>query len=571
MPIEIIGLIAYNQPSTEEFFGRWANRSMAHDTEGVAFTERDESVRQQAAEYNHEYRQYQNGLRTDTAFRTRRIAYGVHHQRPPSEQYMIRVKIPYGLATTRQWRTLARVAKNYHSSLHLTTRQAIELHNVSLEATPAVVSALAAEGLSTCDAGGNGIRNVTACPLIGICPRQAFNPVAIMRQFVRGHLNTGIQAPLPKKVKMGVSGCGEDCLGVRSQDIGVVARNRCDQAGFRIYVGGGIGSAPQSGTLFEDFVPAAELGTWMDAIVLSYRIIGERDDRHHARLKWLVADLGMQAFHEFVVRYRNKLVVSENPTDHGTFRRNDEGGSPSASNLSRYSSLLGEWVKQRVWTLSEDQVAVRVPVAGGMMPPDEMSGLAAITENYGSAQLSITTMQEFVIRNIPSVNLPPVYAALHAWGPERMTSVPSLISCAGSPACNLALTRSQDLTQVLRRMMAADADCEQAAQDPRLSVRISGCPHSCSHARVAPLGLIGGSLHVKNLRGSVPVYTIWIGGSEQRECVRVGVPVARIPARRVPEALRRLFHAYVAERKPGEGFEAWSRNRWHLNTEEGEA
>ncbi len=543
-----------------------------HEEDDIAFTGPDPRVTQSAADYLHLYQRYAEGRLAEEVFRRLRIAYGVHHQRPPGDRYMVRVKIPYGIATAHQWRILARAADDYHSPLHLTTRQAVELHNLSLADTPALVVALGRAGLTTCDAGGNGLRNVTACPLAGSCSWQVFNPVPVVRNFVREHLDLGITTSLPRKVKMGISGCAQDCLGVRSQDIGLVACWRGDQPGFRIYVGGGIGSALQAGALFAEFVPAERMGTVVDAILTVYCQIGERQNRHHARLKWLVAELGIETLQRLVA------IQLEVPTEETGFTSPpaatttacgsahlEDGGDPS-----RFPTLPPVWVRRRVAVQRNGQWAIRIPVTGGTVLPSQVLNLVQITENYGTGILSITTAQEFVIRNVKASVVPLVYAELQESQSDGVATRPAIISCAGSPFCNVALTRSQDLAKVLQKTLTVDPGCESPPAIPPLTIRIAGCPHSCSHARVAPLGLIGGALQIKNLGVMVPAYTLWVGGSETQEYMTPGVAVARIPARHVPEAIRRIVHAYVNERLPEEGFALWARRRWQITEEESE-
>lgn len=496
---------------------------------------------------------YRAGLMDPSTFRTVRIQAGVHLQRPPSDRYMVRIKVPYGLLTAGQLRALAVATRYGAKDLHITTRQAVELHDVAQRDTEKVLADMADAGLTTRDAGGNAVRNVVGCPLLGTCPDQSFDAVPVTRQIVRTFLNPELVGPLPRKVKMAVSGCGLDCAAARLQDVGLVARTQGNVAGFRVYVGGGVGATPAVAPMLEDFLPASAIVPFLGAIVRVFQRLGRRDSRHRARLKWLVRDMGIEAFRHAVYQaYEEEMPSMAEPA-----------GAPDAPAQGREASPLSvpnpndEWIRRRCRKERDGRLAVFLPCPGGELSANTAQHVADWAQSLGNGLITTTARQELVIRGVAPQGILRLRQAIQEIWPEQLSRGIPVISCPGAPHCNLAVTRSNALAQAINAVLTDDVRAHGGAGSEDWAIRICGCPHSCSHVRFAPLGLMGGAVRLGT--AMLPIYTLFLGGTENREHPVPAIATRKIPARRVPEAIVRLIRAFRQDAAPDETFEQWAR------------
>lgn len=500
---------------------------------------------------------YRAGALDAAAFRTLRIQAGVHLQRAPSDRYMVRVKVPYGVASALQLRALAAACRHGDSRLHLTTRQSVEFHDVPQERTVDLLAELAEAGLTTWNAGGNSIRNVVGCPLLGTCTYQWFDAVPTARSLTRDCLGYAPVQHLPRKLKVGLSGCSADCAAARLQDVGLVATDHGGDRGFRAFVGGGIGANPAVGVPLAACVPEADAATFLQAVAQVFDRLGNRQNRHRARLKWLVAEMGTERFQAEVAKACDAQGVT------GIIWSQPDEPATAAALMPASEAPSGaidpRWARHRLRSERDGAWAVSLPWPAGRLSPDDARAIADWSEEFGSGCLSITPSQEVVIRGVSSAGIEGLHLAIRNSMPDQLLAQVPVVSCPGAPYCNLAITRPQDLALQIADVLAAEARLTNLPGPEGLVVRVSGCPHSCSHARFAGIGLIGGSLKLG--RRSVPVYTLLVGGSEDREHPTAAAVTVRVPARRVPEAIVRLVRAYATDHEDDEPFAEWSSRR----------
>src|SRR5713226_8763047 len=262
---------------------------------------------------------YDSGLRWD-GYETKELDYpSAKLTKGPSTVWdapgMQRIKVPFGGLNARQLEVMAELAEEYSDGIaHVTTRQDFQLHFIHIEDTPALMRRLAAVGITTREACGNVVRNVTACPIAGVCRTEAFDvtPYAdALARFLMGHPDT---QDFGRKFKFAFSGCqGEACGLVNMHDMGAIAVKRGDGAGgerrgFALYVGGGLGTVPHQAKLFEAFLPEAELLPTAQAIARVFARLGEKKNRNRARIKFLVAQLGIAEFKRLVLEERASLA-----------------------------------------------------------------------------------------------------------------------------------------------------------------------------------------------------------------------------------------------------------------------
>src|SRR5438309_2096143 len=241
---------------------------------------------------------FERGEISADAWKQFRLVNGVYSQRQEGDAMMVRVKIPQGVLTPAQLRALADVAERYSIGRgHITTRQNVQFHFVHLAETDDALRVLADAGLTTREACGNSVRNVTACPYAGASALEPFDSTpyaeAVTRHLLRGPLSSS----LPRKFKIAFGGCcGFDCVGASFNDIGLLAREQGGRKGFRVTIGGGLSTLRRAGILAHEFAPAEEVLEIAEAVVRVFNRTGDRQHKHKARLKFVVDKLGPEAF-----------------------------------------------------------------------------------------------------------------------------------------------------------------------------------------------------------------------------------------------------------------------------------
>ncbi len=472
----------------------------------------------EAADFRVNAARFLAGELDEETFRTYRLRRGIYGQRQPGVQ-MVRVKIPGGLVTAAQLRVIADAAEEFgHGAGHLTTRQDVQLHFVPLERVAKVMERLAYVGLSTREACGNSVRNVTACPLAGQCPGQAFNVRPYAESICRRFLRNPLTARLPRKFKIAFSCSLEDCALGDINDIGAAALVAGGLRGFRLRVGGGLGPSPQVAQTLYEFVPVERLGEVCDAILKLFDEHGSRQDRHRARLKFVLRQHGIAWF-------RQKVDEARVLMDCAPFEVPDEPPTPAGA---------------PVWAI----------VPQGNLTAEQFRRLAALADQYGDGAARFTLHQNVVLTGVPGGNTGLLRRRLRESGfrTEGAGELADVVTCPGAATCNLGLTRSMDLGAQLSRALLEEAD----PLGRQITIRISGCPNSCGHHHVGQIGLYG---NARKLQGeTAPFYQLLLGGGRRNGATRFGQPVLAVPARFAPEAVERILAFYKAERHPNETF-----------------
>ncbi len=489
-----------------------------------------------------------------TAVRLDQGIYGMRGQ-PEEGGHIVRVKLPQGDVEPGQLRALADLAEEAGGGVaHITTRQGVEIHGPRLDELGPLLRRLAAAGLTTRESAGNTVRNVTCCPLAGVCAKESFDVSpharALTRHWLRGPLATG----LPRKFKVAFSGCEKDCALAPIHDLGVVAVTRDGERGFRLYVGGGLGTQPRRAEVLEEFVPEADMLRACEAVLRAFarhfdRHL-DRKNRSRARLKFLLEKIGIGEFRR-LVREEMAGEFSPPPLDPPERPpapprpRDGPAPRPSTNDFSRWSTHNVEAQKQ------EDYCAVFVRLPTGDITAAQLRRLADVARRF-SLRCRATDTQGFVLLWVPRPSLADLYRALEPWdlalpGRGRAEDV---TACPGASACPSAITNSRALGKVLSERLAGRFDDLDG-----ITVKVCGCPNSCCRHAVASIALYGASKRVGGRE--VPHYVLLLGGESGEGRVSFGKPAARIPAKRVPEAVERLLQLYRERRLPGEPFPAF--------------
>jgi len=476
---------------------------------------------------------------------------------------MQRIKIPGGGLNAEQLETMADLAEEYSDGIaHVTTRQDFQLHYVHIDDTPSLMRRLAAAKITTREACGNSVRNVTACPFAGVCRDEAFDVTPYSRalsKFLLGHPDC---QNFGRKFKPAFSGCSQHACALTSMhDLGFIAAERREngktERGFQMYVGGGLGTVPYQAKLFDPFVPPQEILPLTQAIARVFTKLGEKKNRNRARIKFLVNDLGVEKFKELVLEERAKLPPDPRWKEYVEEARHfrEEPLRPPGQLPSSTSEAFRRWLKSNTRPQrQEGYVVATVALPLGDITANQLRALADIARRFTRETVRTTVEQNFVIRWVSQSDLPELYNALAAvgLGEPGAGTILDITACPGTDTCKLGISSSRGLAAELRKRLAEKSfQLDEAVQN--LHIKISGCFNSCGQHHVADLGFYGVS---RKMAGYVvPHFQLVLGGEWTHNAGSYGLPVMAIPSKNIPEVVTRLTGWYVKARKNGEAFQ----------------
>ncbi|TAJ23673.1 MAG: nitrite/sulfite reductase, partial [Nitrospirae bacterium] len=404
-------------------------------------------------------------------FRPFRLQHGIYGQRQPGVQ-MVRIKIPFGGLTANQLRRVAELADTYATGIgHVTTRQDIQLHFVDLNDVGTIMRLLAEVGLTTREACANTVRNVTACHLAGVCQGEVFDVTPYAKTVALHLLRNPLNQSMPRKFKIAFSGCRQDCALTPIHDIGLLAAKREDGViGFRMVVGGGLGSAPRIAQVLREFVPMDELLPTIEAVIKLFDTLGNRKNRNKARMKFVIEKLG---FEEFKRRWEEAYVsMGHARPDHGPIKLlqhhdapptlvmptpaqarpsgngHGNGGNGHAGPETPYHM----WKRTNVVPQKQPgYVAAAIKLQMGDITTAQMNVVANLAEAYSNGNLRTTINQNLILRWVPESRLEALYEELapHGLAAPGAELVEDIIACPGTDTCGLGITSSKGLARAM--------------------------------------------------------------------------------------------------------------------------
>ena len=509
---------------------------------------------------------YDNGQRHDGK-KVQQIAYPSEElTKGPNTMWdapgMQRIKIPGGGVNPEQLETLAELAEEYSDGIvHVTTRQDFQLHYVHIDDTPTLMRRLAAANITTREACGNSVRNVTACPYAGVCRDEVFDVTPYshaLSRFLLGHPDC---QNFGRKFKPAFSGCPQHACGLTNMhDLGMIAVKRSENGeekrGFEVYVGGGLGAVPYQAKLFDSFVPAEELLPLAQSIARVFARHGEKKNRNRARIKFLIQDLGIEKFRELVLEERKTLPADPRWTEH--LKEAEESHEEPLRSPGELSAPVAGpfelWLKTNTRPQKQEGYAVvTVALPLGDITANQLRALADIVRRFTKGTARTTVEQNFVIRWVSRSDLPEIHQALDAIGladPGAGTIV-DITACPGTDTCKLGISSSRGLAAELRKQLdEQNFQLDEAVKN--LHIKISGCFNSCGQHHVADLGFYGVSRKMGGY--AVPHFQLVLGGEWGHNVGSYGLPVMAIPSKNIPQVVTRLTERYVSDRKNGEHF-----------------
>ncbi len=511
---------------------------------------------------------YDNGQRHDgTRVQKLKLASGNLTKGPETvwdAPGMMRIKIPFGGVTPEQMEVLADLSEEYADGVsHVTTRQDIQFHFVHIDDTPSLMRRLGAVGITTREACGNAVRNVTACPIAGVCRDETFDVTPYAKacsKFLLGHPDT---QDFGRKFKVAFSGCKEHACALTSMhDMGAIARKKIvngeERRGFEFYVGGGLGAVPHKAKLFDEFLPQEELLPMTQAILRVFARLGEKRNRARARIKFLVANKGIDEFRRIVLEERQKLTPDPRWTDFLS-RVNERTEVPLKQGVGLNGAQRPEgfdaWYATNVYHQKQPgYVVATVTLPMGDITASQIRGLADIARRYVKDTVRTTVEQNLVYRWVSEADLPEFYRALSAigLGEANAGTIVDVTACPGTDTCKLGIASSRGLARELRtRLSEKSLQLDVAVKD--LRIKVSGCFNSCGQHHIADLGFYGIS---RNINGyTVPHFQVMLGGKWKENAGTYGLAVGAVPSKRIPEVVMRVTERYIQDRLKSESFQ----------------
>src|SRR6185436_8645324 len=530
---------------------------------------------------------YERGEIGPEDWRRFRLVRGTYGQRQDNVQ-MLRIKIPQGIVTSSQMRALAGVASRYSRGFcHVTTRQNIQFHFVPLAVCETAMRELADEGLTTREACGNSVRNITGCQYAGTSEDEIFDPTPFAEAMTRYFLRHPLSGVLPRKFKIAFEGCRTDHAFASINDIGWRARIQDGRKGFRVTVAGGTSILPVSGYVIREFLPVEEMFEVAEAVVRVFHRFGDYEHRQRNRLKFTIRAIGWDAFRarfdECLDEFRREggarlpfdpdavqpeseptWTPAEPPTLQAAAAASKSpvtgpGILPGSVRLQPLPDTYVRWMNSNVSKQRQDgycHVMARLPL--GDFTAGQMRVLADLADAYSDGAMRLTVDQNVLYRWVKTDAIKPFYDRLVAAGlgaPDagRLSDV---VSCPGAESCRLAVTQSRGLGQVLTEYLSARPDLVDMVSSGH--IKISGCPNGCGQHHVGSIGFQGS---VRKVAGrAVPQCFVLVGGGCADDGVaHFGKVVSKVPVHRLTDAVDRLLALYRDHRDGEEELGAFFR------------
>ena len=477
------------------------------------------------------------GLRMDVdRFTATRLQMGIYGQRQEGVN-MVRIKLPGGRLNAPQLNVIADMLEKYarHDVVHITTRQDIQMHYVPLEHTPAVLRHLATAGLTTREACGNTIRNVTACPLSGVCPRQHVDVTKHLDGAVQHFLRNPLTQQMPRKFKISFSACESDCAQGMMHDMGIVAVHNGDRFGFKVLAGGGLGHKPHEAIVVEEFIEEKDLLLVMEAVISLHNRYSDRVKRAKSRIKFLVDKFGPEGF---VEKYREELTRTKEALAAQDYPRGDWSAGLD-------SEIPGMGAPRHVFAQKQPGYFVfPISVPMGNLTVTQLRGLARIAEAHEFEEVRATQDQNMFLPNVPEAKIDFLRTELAALGLGEPKIGDNVVACPGTSTCRLGITSSTILGPKLN------------GGPHDLKIRVSGCHNGCAQPEAGDIGIYGEG---KRMHGKlVPHYQMYFGGNAMAGGA-LAIKGPSIPSARIETAVERVKTDYASCREAGETFSSWIR------------
>ena len=519
----------------------------------------DPIVEQDIIDLEKKIRMFRDGEIHDEKFRSLRLARGVYGQRQQGVQ-MVRIKLPFGKVTFKQLLKIADISDEYASrNLHLTTRQDIQIHYVSLDRTPELWAKLEQEDITLREACGNTVRNVTSSPNAGIDPEEPFDVSPYAQATFEYFLRNPICQEMGRKFKIAFSSSDRDTAFSFIHDLGFIPKVRTENGeekrGFKVLLGGGLGAQPVLAHVVHEFLPEDQLIPYTETVIRVFDRYGERNNRNKARMKFLIQKLGLGEVLRLVEEERvaiksKSFVIDRNTVPQPALPENTNYPEAEISKPTHYK----HWLATNVFEQKQKGFyGVYIKVEVGDIPTDQARKLVEAISPYVADEIRITINQGLLLKFVRKEALPHLYNKLDELGLAKpgFDSVADVTTCPGTDTCNLGISNSMTFARVLEELIYNEY--EDLVYNREIKIKISGCMNSCGQHGLAHIGFHGSSL--KAMGKVLPSMLVLLGGGIVGDGLgRAADKVIKVPAKRATDVLRTVLNDYQANTNEGETF-----------------
>ena len=523
-------------------------------------------IEDELANYEQQIKKFRAGLVGETKMQKFRLQYGTYAQRQEGVQ-MQRIKIPGGYLTADQLTRLADVADKYASSfIHFTTREDAQLYYLMLENAPALLRELEEVGITTREACGNTVRNITACYRAGVSHDEVFNVYPYTRALFKFLLRNKHNQNMGRKMKFAFEGCAEDHSALAFHDLGFHAVTREENGeirrGFKVHVGGGMGSGPMIAHVYSEFLPVEEMFNFTTAVIRIFDRYGERKQRMKARMKFLVQTMGWDKFKAEVDAERQ--IIGELPPLADFLEEDADPNFAAASpNLNVLHPLTNDadyqqWAKDSVIAHRvEGFRGVHVRTKLGDITSDRSRDLANVARRFSASQLRVSIEQNLFLPWVRVEDLPELYSELRKieLGDAGAETVADVTACPGADTCRLGIASAKGLGSAISDSFFTGTlePYREANRDMR--IKISGCPNGCAQHAVANIGFHAAA--VSHEGHNLPAHLLFLGGQSNHGNPQAAKVYGRFPARNAINVVETLFKLHDAEKLDDEDFNSF--------------
>ncbi len=519
----------------------------------------DALVQKDIIELEQKIRAFREGTLNEDKFRSLRLARGVYGQRQQGVQ-MIRIKLPFGKVTTKQLLRIADISDEYsNGNLHLTTRQDIQIHYVSLDRTPELWAKLEQDDITLREACGNTVRNITASAVAGIDPKEPFDVSPYAQELFKYFLRKPFGQELGRKLKFAFSSNDDDTAYTFMHDLGFIPKVKIVEGkitrGFKVLVGGGLGAQPFLAKTAFEFLEEDQIVPFTEALIRVFDRHGERASRHKARIKYLVNKIGIEEVLRLVAEERLALGYTSFPINYDAVPLKQNTSSTSFTTFKISDNVkYQDWLKTNVFEQKQQGFyGVNIKVLLGNISSQTARSLSELVNTYAADDIRVTINQGLLLKFVSKEALPALFRALDKLNLAEpgFDSVADITACPGTDTCNLGISSSTGISKELERVVKEEFP--ELLFNNDIKIKISGCMNSCGQHSLAQIGFHGSSF--KNGTAVVPALQLVLGGGVVGNGEgRISEKIIKIPSKRGPAVLRTLLIDFEKNAVEGEYF-----------------
>jgi sulfite reductase (ferredoxin) len=493
---------------------------------------------------------FHNGKIDEEKFKSLRLARGVYGQRQEGVQ-MIRIKLPYGKVLSSQLKGVANVSDEYsRGRLHITTRQDLQIHYVDLDRTPELWAQLEKDDITLREACGNAVRNVTASETAGIDIDEPFDVSPYADAVFKFFLRNPICQEMGRKFKVSFSASDDDTGLSYMHDLGFIAKIEDGIRGFKVMLGGGLGSQPRHAEELYSFLQSDRIIPIMEGVLRIFDRHGERKSRAKARMKFLIKDIGLAPFKKLVEDEQNAIEFKSVLIDADAYQRSIPATIKAPKVEIKDFQAFDLWKSTNVIPQKQEGFfAIGIKVLLGDFYTDKARLLADLVEKYAACEIRLTLRQNILIPFVREDLIPFFFTELQKldFAEAGYNKAVDITACPGTDTCNLGIASSTGIAEELERVIKTEYP--QYLENNDLVIKISGCMNACGQHNMANIGFQGMSIRTKDKLVAPALQVLLGGGNLGNGKGHFADKVVKVPSRRGPEALRRILNDYEMNAK----------------------